>query len=152
MRDGERQGFPYFHVTTQEFHEMFERGDIFEYTMRHGTYRAMSKPLIQRVLDKNKIPLMNCDIAGIDALHKAFGKKNVLTIFIKADKAEIERRLIARGDSPADREVRLKDYENMMKNEPRFDKSVENIELAEAIEQVHRIINSRCIANKKEGE
>lgn len=143
MREGEKQGSPYFFVGEEEFLKMFKRGDIFEYTMRHGTYRGMSKPLIERVLEKNKIPLMNCDIVGIKALKKIFGK-DVLTVFIKVDKKEVERRMITRGDSEQDRTVRLNDYGNMMKNEPLFDYVVENINLAEAIEQVHAIVTKAC--------
>ena len=142
MREGERQGNPYYHVTKEEFEEKIKSGEVFEHTTRHGHYRGMCKSIIEEMLEKNLIPMKDCDIIGINALKKNY-PNSVFTIFIKAQKKEIEQRLRKRGDSEEDLQQRLKDYDNTMSQEKHFDVSIENKNLKQTIKQIHEIINTR---------
>lgn len=141
MRPGETQGNPYRFVNEKKFKKMLESGEVFEFTVRHGTYRGMSKKLIQAVIDDGKTPLINCDMIGVEAL-RGLGTFDLLTIFITAQKQDIEKRMIERGDSLDDRNKRLDDYDRHMQFEKNFDISVENKtgKLDNTIETVHRRI------------
>jgi len=141
MRQGESQGNPYYFVDEQEFKNKLASGDIFEHTIRHGTYRGMSLALINDILDVGFIALKDADMVGVRALEKAYPNK-VLTVFIKAKKADVEARLKNRGDSEHEVKKRLDDFEFMMQHEPHFDFSVENIVLDETIDKVHTIIQN----------
>jgi len=142
MRSGERQGHPYFFVSKSEFEKKIKDGEVFEHTIRHDEYRGMSRRLIDDLLAKSLIPMKDCDMIGVNALKKNYPGK-VFTIFVKASKDEIMRRLIKRGDNDADRKVRLDDYENKMAQEKYFDVSVENKDLNETVAKIHEIISAQ---------
>jgi len=138
MRPNESEGNPYHFVTNEEFDRMVESGDIFEHTMRHGEKRGMSERYILEIFDANKIPLKDCNLIGVRALKSRF--ENVTTIFITADKNEIEQRLRARGDSPADIAMRMADYDECMKEAPEFDHVIVNDDLEKTIDKIIEII------------
>ena len=142
IRPGEIDGITYKFVTTENFEHMVRTGEIFEFTRRHGTYRGMSKPLIDKILNKGKIALKDCDMIGIRAIKNIY-PSNVLTIFINARKEEVERRLLARGET--DIAIRLADYNNKIKEIRHFDFVVDNNgTLDEAVQKVQNIIKEEC--------
>jgi len=125
IRPGEIDGVNYKYVNRDQFEEMLRTNEIFEFTQRHGTYRGMSKPIIDKILEAGKIAIKDADIVGVRALKKLYPGQ-VLTIFVTAPKAEIERRLNARGDNKEDLIRRLKDYDACIKSKILFDHIVEN--------------------------
>ncbi len=139
MRPNESEGNPYHFVSNQEFDRMVETGDIFEHTVRHGEKRGMSERYILELFSANKIPLKDCDIIGVRALKSRF--ENVTTIFITADKKEIERRLIGRGDHPADIERRLADYDKCILDAKYYDYVINNVDLEKTIDKIMQIIS-----------
>lgn len=138
MRPNESQGNPYHFVTNEEFDRMVATGDIFEHTMRHGEKRGMSEKYIHEIFAAGKIPLKDCNLIGVRALKSRFDQ--VTTIFITADKAEIEQRLIKRGDSSAEIKVRMADYDNCMKEAAAFDHVIMNDNLEKTIDKIFDII------------
>jgi len=141
MRPGEVDGFTYNFTDDKTFLAKVKSGDIFEYTQRHGTYRGLSKTLIDRVINTGKIALKDADIIGVRALRATYSNR-VLAIFITASREIIEHRLIKRGDSPDDRAKRLADYDNSQTFIPEFDYVVDgNGPLDETVSKVHSIIS-----------
>jgi guanylate kinase len=138
MRDFESQGNPYFFVTDDEFDKMLQSGDVFEYTVRHGTKRGMSEKYIKQILSNNKIALKDCDMIGVKALKSKF--RNVLTIFITVPKEEIGERMRNRGDSEKDVMRRLEDYDDCIGEAKHFDYIIENKILNETVDKVYDII------------
>ena len=139
MRPNESEGNPYHFVSNAEFDRMVESGDIFEHTMRHGEKRGMSERYILELFNANKIPLKDCDIVGVRALKARFD--NVTTIFITADKKEIERRLIGRGDKPEDIARRLQDYDKCILDAQYYDYVINNVNLEKTIDKIIQIIS-----------
>ena len=139
MRPNESEGNPYHFVTNEEFDRMVENGDIFEHTIRHGEKRGMSERYILEMFDANKIPLKDCDIVGVRALKSRFA--NVTTIFITADKKEIEHRLHGRGDQTEDIERRLKDYDKCILDAKYYDYVLNNNDLEKTIDKIIQIIS-----------
>ena len=142
IRPYESEGNPYFFVSTPIMEAMIQTGEVFEYTMRHGTYRAMAHHVIDDILNRGKTPIKDCDPVGVTALKKAYPTQ-VLAIFLKAPKAEIKKRLISRGDTKAEIQCRLNDYDEYLKNETLFDHSVENVVLDATVTIIHEIITKR---------
>jgi guanylate kinase len=139
MRPGEVQGDPYFFVTVEEFQKQLKSGEVFEHTERHGTYRGMSKRYVEEILAGGKVVLKCCDLTGINALRDVYPDA-VYTIFITADREEIEARMKRRGDTAQDMQTRLRDFDRMMQTQCHFDYSVENRDLNIAIAQIHNIV------------
>ena len=140
MRDGESQGRPYYFVSVDEFKRQLNNGDIFESTVRHNTYRGMSRVYFDRVLYKNKFPLKDCDKVGLYALRKEYGEKNVFGIFITCPKDVIEQRLIGRGETGESLKQRLSNYDEYINEYTHYNVSIENIDLDKAIDDVYNVV------------
>lgn len=139
-RKGESEGAPYYFVNRDQFEEMLHKKEIFEFTLRHGTYRGMSKSHIDNILNSNKIAIKDADLVGVRALKKLYPGK-VLTFFLTSPKSVIEQRLLNRGDNKKDIIARLADYDNYVKNKSHFDYVLENnTTLDEITDKIHNII------------
>lgn len=142
MRDGESQGNPYLFLTEEEFLQRRKSGDIFEQTIRHGTYRGMQKSSFEGILNSNKIAIRDCDRFGLEALKKEFGDI-VTSIFITAPKEVIKERLTNRGEKEESMIKRLNDYDTYLQNAIYFDHTIENIDMNETIDKIINIINQK---------
>lgn len=140
MRENESQGNPYFFVSVEEFERLFKNGDIFESTMRHGTYRGMSKKIFDDILSEKLFPVKDCDKVGLDALRKVYGDKYVYGIFITCPKEMIIERLKNRGDSGEDLQTRIANYDEYVKNSVYYNETIENINLDEAVDNLYNKI------------
>ena len=130
MRSYESQGNPYCFVDDAEFERLVKTGVIFEQTERHGTKRGMTRTAFDNILKENKIPIKDCDANGLKALKKLYGDR-VFGVFITAPIELIKQRLISRGDKSEDVEVRLKNYEEHLKQSEFYDVLIENLDVNE---------------------
>ncbi len=135
MRYYESQGNPYYFVNDKEFDNLVESGVIFEQTERHGTKRGMTKTAFDEILNQNKIPVKDCDAAGLEALRKIYGNK-VFGVFLTAPVEVIRQRLVKRGDSPEEVEKRVNNFKDHMKQEKEYNVSIPNIDLNRTIREV----------------
>lgn len=140
MRDNESQGHPYLFLTEKEFLDLRQKGEIFEHTIRHGSYRGMRKSSFDEIHSKNMIAIRDCDKYGLNALKILFGDR-VIGIFLTCDKKTIEERLVGRNESKESLEIRLRDYDDCMKDAFYFDHTIENTEINNTIDQIMNIIN-----------
>ena len=124
-RPHEREGELYHYIDQETFLKKYENGDIFERTTRHGTYRGMSKSIINDIIDNGLIAIKDVDIVGMHAIKAAYPNA-VKTIFLTADKEIVKKRLEKRGDSVEDLAVRLQDYDNIHKNINQYDHIITN--------------------------
>jgi guanylate kinase len=146
MRDYESQGSPYYFVSDSEFDNMVKTGDIFEWTTRHGKKRGMSEKYINKILDKGKIALKDCDLVGVNALRKRFD--NVISIFIIVRKEETERRMRKRGDPDDEIKKRLSDYDRHLTESKHYDIIIKNENLKETIDMILQIIYNDSYGKK----
>ena len=142
-REGETHGVTYFYVDKEAFEKMIKEGDVFEHTERHGTYRGMSKKIIDDILSCGLIPVKDCDWVGTMALRKEY-KDRVLTIFINAPREEIIKRIKERGGNEQDIIVRIKDYDDKIKEINNYDHVVDNIVVEDAANEVCKLVESFC--------
>jgi len=141
MRKNESQGNPYLFLSEKEFLELRKSGEIFEHTIRHGTYRGMRKSSFEEIHKENKIALRDCDKYGLKALQDNYGE-NVLGIFLTCDKSVIKERLLSRNEPLESMQVRLNDYDSCIKDAYFFDHIIENIDMEHTIQQILNIIES----------
>jgi guanylate kinase len=134
MRVGEIDGYNYIFISEPDFKDKIKTGEIFEFTVRHGSFRGMGKSLIDKILNKNKIAIKDADILGVRALRKTYPNL-VTTIFITAKKKTIKRRLINRGDLDIDTRMcdyddihkYIKEYDYIITNNGKIDKTIKRI-------------------------
>jgi len=142
MRENESQDNPYLFLSEEEFLKLRESGEIFEHTIRHGTYRGMRKSSFNEILSQGKIALRDCDKYGLQALKKEYPNQ-VLGIFLTCDKDVIKERLLSRHEPKESMVARLKDYENYIKEAYNYDYVIENIDLDNTIEQILALIDKQ---------
>lgn len=137
-RIGEIDGVTYYYIDEKTFQDKIKSGDVFEYTIRHGTYRGMSKQYIDSIINNGKIALKEADVVGLTAIKKMY-KDQVVSIFITADKNVIKKRLIKRGDKDID--IRLADYDNVHKTKEKYDYIITNNgSVNEAVRKINKIL------------
>lgn len=139
MRENESQGHPYLFISEEEFRNLRKSGEIFEETIRHGSYRGMRKSSFNQIIDSGRIALRDCDRFGLEALKKEY-PDNVIGIFLTCDKEDIRQRLIHRGEPEDSMRVRLEDFDKCILNAHYFDYVVENKDLEKTISRILEII------------
>lgn len=141
MRENESQGHPYLFVTEEEFRALRNSGEIFEETIRHGTFRGMRKSSFNEIINSGKIALRDCDRFGLDALKREY-PNDVIGIFLTCDKEDIRQRLLGRGEPEDSMRVRLEDFDRCIKDAHYFDYIIENKDLEETIAKILEIIDN----------
>lgn len=141
MRENESQNNPYLFLSEQEFLKMRKNGEIFEHTIRHGTYRGMRKSSFDEIINSGRIAIRDCDINGLNAIKKLYGNR-VISIFLTAPKEEIKKRFLSRNEPSESMTTRLKDYDEYIKFAKDFDYVIENINMEDTINEILKIINT----------
>ncbi|MDR0462170.1 MAG: hypothetical protein LBG88_02430 [Christensenellaceae bacterium] len=138
-RPGEVNGVDYFFITEDEFLKRVKSGDIFEYsTSMYGSYRGMSKTVVEKIVNSGNVAIVNPDIVGVRALKKTYPNR-AISIFVTAPKELIRKRLEA-GSAP-DIEARLLDYEHRHKNIDEYDYVITNDgTIDEVVEKIQKIL------------
>lgn len=140
MRENERQGYPYLFISEDEFRRLRLSGEIFEQTIRHGTYRGMRKSSFDGIINTGKIALRDCDKNGLASLKKEYPDQ-VIGIFLTCDKEDIKRRLKNRNEPIESMNARLADFDKCIKDAYFFDYVIENNDIENTIKQIVDIIN-----------
>ncbi len=140
-RPGEENGVDYHFLSTEDFMQALERGDILEHrdVPALGTHYGVYKPDIDTRLEKGEIVLAHLDIVGARRLKELYG---AATIFIMPDSPDVlEHRIRSRNPDMTDAEVSerlsigtremqedIKEYEHTVVNaQGKLDEAVENV-------------------------
>lgn len=142
MRENESQNNPYYFITEEEFLKLRASGEIFEHTVRHGTYRGMRKASFDEILGSGKIALRDCDRYGLEAIKQIYPNQ-ILSIFLTCPKEEVKNRLISRNEPKDSMEARLKDYDEHIKQRKYYEYEIENIDLEKTIDQILKLIDQK---------
>ena len=138
-RGGEVEGNPYHYISREEFEKGIENDEFYEYNEHHENYYGTSRKLLSEKLESGKIIVKDIDVNGTENLVNLLKNDvKIITIFLKIDEEELEKRLIGRGDNLSEDEIKLrlgrleyeeskiKLYDYMIKNED-FEKTVQII-------------------------
>lgn len=142
MRENESQNNPYYFISEEEFFKLRDCGDIFEHTVRHGTYRGMRKASFDEILNSGRIALRDCDRYGLQAISKVYPDQ-ILSIFLTCPKEEIRNRLISRNEPKESMEARLKDYDEHIKESKYFEHIIENLDIEETVSKILKLIDEK---------
>lgn len=115
-RDGDVSGQTYNFVTTQEFEEMINKNELYEYSVHHNHYYGTSKKLLNDKINSGKIIVKDIEVNGTEALINLLKNDvKIVTIFLRVPKEELRHRLENRIDKPSIKEIELRlnrfDYE-----------------------------------------
>lgn len=100
-RPGEENGVHYYFTSHDEFKALITQGHFLEWAEVFGNYYGTSLPMIEKSLEQGIDVFLDIDWQGARQIREKL--PNVKTIFIlPPSKAELEKRLIGRGQDSAD--------------------------------------------------
>ena len=116
MRPGDVDGGTYIFVNKEQFEEMIENEELYEYDVHHNQYYGTSRKLLNEKINSGKIIVKDIDVNGTEHLKDLLkNDTKVVTIFLRVPKEELEVRLKNRIDKPSPAEIKLRlnrfDYE-----------------------------------------
>jgi guanylate kinase len=139
-RPGEQDGREYSFLTTEDFLNRIEQGELLEHVTyvsghRYGTLRSE----LDRIRGEGKVPLLELETEG--ALRVKGEVPSAVTIFISASVEELERRLRERAtESTGEIGERIALARHQLEQADDFDYVVENDELDRAVEELTRLV------------
>jgi guanylate kinase len=152
-RPAEVNGADYFFVSTGEFAEMIEQGELLEYAVVYGDYKGIPKQQVREALDSGKDVVMRIDVQGAQTIRRLV--PDAVLIYISAESEEaLVRRLQQRKTEPEDQlKMRIATARQELKRLEMFDYVVINEEdkLDETCHKIACIISAeRCRVTQRE--
>jgi guanylate kinase len=141
-RGQEKNGVEYFFLSTDEFKQRINEGDLLEYEEVYpGRFYGTLKSQVEMQLDKGYNVVFDVDVLGGINIKKHFGSR-ALSIFIQPPSiAELRNRLVLRGtDSPDVIEDRIARATFEIKEAEHFDKIIINDDLPVAESSVLKAV------------
>lgn len=142
-RPGEEDGVHYYFVSDEEFESMVENRQMLEWATVHNSYKyGTIRSMVQKQLDAGKHVLLEIDLQGARQVRNAMPEAQL--IFLATPSwDELVSRLIGRGtESPQEQEARLDTAKIELAAEPEFDYTVINETVAEAAEEIVRLMGA----------
>ncbi len=131
----------YFFVTQEEFVNLIDQGNLYEYSMHHGNYYGTSKEELDKRVEEGKTVVKDIDVNGTRELINLFKNQlKTVSIFLKVNKGELYKRLIDRGETHESATLRLsrQEYEESMLT--MYDYVVNNNNLEKTVNIIETII------------
>ena len=153
MREGDVAGQTYNFVSKEEFEEMINNGEFYEYNLHHENYYGTSRKLMNEKIQSGKIIVKDIDVNGVENLiHLLKQDTKVITIFLRVPKDVLEKRLRERVDCPSDEEIemRLSRFEYEESKIGMYDYVMKNNDLEKSLSVIQTIIENEY--NLKETE
>lgn len=91
-RDGEVHGVDYFFISTEEFTDMIDQGELLEHAIVYGDFKGIPKDQVRQALASGKDVIMRIDVQGAATMRKK--SPQALLIFLTCqDEQELIKRL-----------------------------------------------------------
>lgn len=143
-REGEHDGVDYYYLTPDEFARRVDAGDFLEWEevyagVRYGTLKSE----IDRIWDNGHVIIFDVDVKGGMNIKKYFGPDALAIFVMPPSVAVLEQRLRSRGtEKEEDISKRLARSAEELKMADRFDVTIVNDNLDEAVDETQRVINT----------
>jgi len=143
-REGEVEGASYYFVRTDQFERMIRSDEFLEWKKVHGNYYGTPRGPVTQALAAGRKMILDIDVQGaMDVFSRVPG---AIGIFITvSDLNVLEERLRKRGtDSEEAIRLRIANAAREMEAADKFDYTVTNDDLGQAVKDLTRIISEAC--------
>lgn len=147
-RGQEQNGREYHFYSSDAFQELVNQDAFIEWEEVYpGRFYGTLKSEVDRIQCDGRIPLFDVDVKGALNIKKLYGERAV-TVFIQPPSlSTLRERLESRGtDSAADIEERLRRAAQELTYAPKFDFTVVNDNLAQAQEDIVRVVSTAVVS------
>ncbi|MFZ5982377.1 MAG: guanylate kinase [Patescibacteria group bacterium] len=152
MREGDKQGSPYYFISREEFEQKIKNGELAEWAKEYNdNFYGVTKEELDRVSESGRVGIWKIEYKGV-----IFAKKNfpeVRSIYIAPPSLEILAERIRRRNPEVSEEYieeRMDYTREWMRHEDVYDFKVVNEEgkLNETIQKVAKIIKNNLSSEK----
>ena len=153
IRPGDVPGETYNFVSEEEFKQMIENGELYEYDVHHENYYGTSRKLMNEKIASGKIIVKDIEVNGVENLLNILKQDTkVITIFLRVPKDVLRKRLENRVDRPSKEEIDLRlsrfDYEESKLS--MYDYVIKNNDLEKTVKIIETIIENDYKLNNTE--
>lgn len=140
-RIGEQDGVDYYFHTAQSFAALVENEGMLEHATVHGNSYGIPRAPVEAALGAGMDMVFVVDWQGHLTLRQGM-PDDVVGVFLQPPSLEeLERRMLARGDKPADVALRMLAAEEEMSHSSDFEHSVLNEDFEQAVQDVQAILH-----------
>ncbi len=152
-RAGEVHGQDYYFVTTDEFREMVDNGDMLEHAKVFDNYYGTPRKPVEEALSSGKDVIFDIDWQGTQQLSE-IAREDLVTVFILPPaRAELEKRLRNRSrdtlESETDIQGRMSKAADEMSHYTEYDYVIINRDVDEAIQKAQLILDAERIKRRR---
>lgn len=152
-RAGEVHGQDYYFLTTSEFRDMVENGDMLEHAKVFDHYYGTPRKSVDQALEAGKDVIFDIDWQGTQQLRE-MAKDDVVTVFIlPPSRQALESRLRNRSRDTQETEEQIKSRMSKAADEishyAEYDYVIINNNVDEAIEQAQAILDGERIKRRR---
>lgn len=143
-RTEEVDGEDYIFVTSEQFAEMIEKGELLEYAIVYNDYKGIPKEQVRHALASGKDVIMRVDVQGAASVRK-LSPDAILIFLTTQDEQELVRRLeLRKTETPEGLKLRIATARQEFKRISEFDYVVVNRtnRLDEAVDTILAIIDA----------
>jgi len=143
-RSYEIDGVDYEFINKQEFQRRIAHDELVESEEVHGYFYGTSRKIVEQTIAEGKMLLLEVDVKGGLAIKESFPNVTLAIFIMPPSEDELIRRLRNRGSDSEERIAkRLERMELETSYEPKYDITVVNEDLDEAVTAVLESIESK---------
>jgi len=143
-RPNETNGIDYYFISAESFKNKIESGDFIEWEMVYeGMYYGTLKTEIDKIWQKDQIPVLDIDVKGALHIKKLFPAETITLFIAPPSVATLRERLQKRGtETEASLERRIQKANEELSYQHQFDHVILNDQLDLACEQAVAIVKN----------
>ena len=143
-RPNETNGIDYYFISAESFKNKIESGDFIEWEMVYeGMYYGTLKTEIDKIWQKDQIPVLDIDVKGALHIKKIFPAETITLFIAPPSVATLRERLQKRGtETEASLERRIQKANEELSYQQQFDHVILNDQLDLACEQAVAIVKN----------
>jgi guanylate kinase len=143
MRPGEQNGRDYHFLSTQEFTQRIQQGDLLEYEQIFDNYYGTLRSETLRRIQEGRIIIFDVDVKGALSLRQAFPDESLLLYIAPPSLEILGERLRNRGTETEQQiALRLSRAEMEMEFRAQFDHVLINDNLQETLHKAETLVKS----------
>lgn len=152
-RAGEVHGQDYFFVSTDEFRDMVDSGEMLEHAKVFDNYYGTPRTPVEKALSEGKDVIFDIDWQGTQQLSE-IAREDLVTVFILPPaRSELEKRLRNRSkdtlESESDIQGRMEKAADEMSHYTEYDYVIINNDVDEAIRKAQLIMDAEHIKRRR---
>ena len=152
-RAGEVHGQDYYFVSTDEFRDMVDNGEMLEHAKVFDNYYGTPREPVEKALSEGRDVIFDIDWQGTQQLSE-IAREDLVTVFILPPaRAELEKRLRNRSrdtmESEADIRGRMSKAADEMSHYTEYDYVIINNDVEQAIEKAQLILDAERIKRRR---